>query len=169
MREIKKLFTDIGPYISACFWKAVELRERRRAMLTLIGALLALPVALVFGGSSSGAQITIFVTSWALIQMFIIAPFEMWRDRRREGLVLDEIGRTDRRFYEPLEISLTKTTADLFIAITNCDTKTIDEVGVKIVSYEFTGHTHAMQCSLGRSQAPGPQFFQGLLVTSSQP
>jgi hypothetical protein len=137
--ELKRLLADLAAYAAACFWKTIEMRERRRAALTFVAALLALPIALVFGGTSTPAIVGIFVTTLAFLQLFVVAPFEMWR--QRSG------GRSPLRFNwsrdeaPPSEWGA-RPYIPLSVYVTNDGVATIDDVQVELRSVQssLTGH-----------------------------
>lgn len=78
---------DLIDYIKECWRITLNLRERRRQMWALIVAILALPLFWLVDGKLEPTQegalyIAVWATASALFTLFVLAPFQMWRERR---------------------------------------------------------------------------------------
>lgn len=87
---MRALLKDVSAYVAECWRTAVQLRERRRQMWALLAALLALPLVWLLGGkieptAEGAAWLAVWVTTSALITLFAISPFHIWRERRRSA------------------------------------------------------------------------------------
>ena len=74
---------QVWAYVCACFWAAVQFRQRVKAVGGLIAALLALPVVWALGGTLEPTATGLWwIAAWftvsSLLLLFVISPFFLW-------------------------------------------------------------------------------------------
>lgn len=80
------LMRDVRIYLTACWEVAIGVRQRTKAAISLVAALLALPIVWTFGGKLEPTEIgaywiAIWLTASAAVLIFIVAPFVLWRSQ----------------------------------------------------------------------------------------
>jgi hypothetical protein len=85
---MKSFFRELGAYLKECWRTTLAIRERGRVLFGLLTALLLLPVFLLMGGpiewTGRGAFVAAaWATAVALLQIFVVSPFIIWRDAQR--------------------------------------------------------------------------------------
>lgn len=95
VRHTGSMLQQIFMYVRECVRKTIELQERSRQMLAFLVAVLALPLFLLFGAkfepSPEGAMwFALWTSCSALLTIFVLAPFHLWRDSLEKKLFLPD-------------------------------------------------------------------------------
>jgi hypothetical protein len=77
---------DVCKYLAACWEVAITVRQRSKATMGLVAALLALPIVSAFGGKLEATDtglywIAVWLTTSAIVLIFIVSPFFVWRSQ----------------------------------------------------------------------------------------
>ena len=84
-----RVMRDAQVYIKECWATAIAIRERRKALVSMIAAFLAFPIIWLLGGRPELAQQWVmFFAEWvsasAFLNVFVFAPFLVWKKQRAD-------------------------------------------------------------------------------------
>jgi hypothetical protein len=83
---------DIWTYLRECWNAGIKFRQRVNAVIGLISALVAAPLLWFLRGQivPDIYLVAAVITAWAIISVFIYAPYSLWREQRQKITDLED-------------------------------------------------------------------------------